>query len=98
MPEIEQWRQAIFDDQYRRASILWGNNTRGSFKFTVDEKAGRINLDDFAFAFTRTGTDDLRLEGTVFSRAVIVKLKRHATKTRLTTRGFHWVSETPYNR
>lgn len=98
MPEIEQWRQAIFDDQYRQAAILWGNNTRGGFKLKVDEKAGRLTLDDFSFAFTRHGADDLRLEGTIFSRAVIVKLKRNAAKTRLTTRGFHWVNDSPYNR
>ncbi|MBM3794019.1 MAG: hypothetical protein FJW31_08105 [Acidobacteria bacterium] len=98
VPEIEQWRRAIFDDRYRRATILWGNNTRGGFKLQVDEKAGRLKLDDFAFTYTRTGDNGLRLEGTIFSRAVVVKLKRNADKSRLTTRGFHWVNETPYNR
>ncbi|MCC6537128.1 MAG: hypothetical protein IT162_06230 [Bryobacterales bacterium] len=98
VPEIEQWRQAIFDDQHRQAVILWGNHTRGGFKLQVEEKAGRLSLNDFAFTFTRSGPDDLRLEGTIFSRAVVVKLKRNTAKTRLTTRGFHWVNEVPFNR
>ncbi|HEV3455634.1 MAG TPA: hypothetical protein VHG32_03700 [Thermoanaerobaculia bacterium] len=52
-----------------------------------------------AFTYALPDKDHLVLQGTLLADALTVKLRRvDASKLLLVSRGFHWVSEFPYNR
>src|SRR5262249_15466857 len=99
------WRRVVFD-YTNLFSILTMDNTRHRYGLALD--AGKKTLaitkrDDPAWKSTLTyqqpAPGRLTLEGTFDGRKVRASLHRiEPPKFLLNTRGFHWVSEYPFNR
>jgi hypothetical protein len=101
----ERWRRAIFEGypymMFQRfdASSAW-------FGFQVDPGAKKVvftKLDDKAWkaelAFAFPAQDQLTLDGAMDGRQIHMQLTRSGPeKLRLLARGFHWISEEPFNR
>jgi hypothetical protein len=105
-----RWRRIVFDRGYIRVRDMKGG--RGPFwSFENDEKQQTLTLwpatDNgeadksrrYVLRWTRQDQDHARLQGMLDKDVVDVELHRVDTsKMLLVTRGFHWISEDPYNR
>ena len=82
------------------------NNTVSYFGSTIDMTANTLRLTKgadknwkAAFAFTRPDADTLSLDGTMDGHHIQATLHRvDHTRFQLLSRGFHWISEAPFNR
>jgi hypothetical protein len=101
-----RWQRLIFEqpealtvqsmsgaDQYFKLKMDAANKTFSLGKFGEKDKNWTA-----ASAFTQPQSDRLMLEGKLDGKPVQVKLERTDTKFLLTTRGFHWINEFPFNR
>jgi hypothetical protein len=103
--EALQWRRVIFDYPTVVATQLTSDSRR-RYWLKLDEAKKTLELtkrDDPAWksvlSYQRPAPDRLTLEGTFDGRKVRASLHRvEETKFLLTNRGFHWVSEFPFNR
>jgi len=70
------------------------------FTSEYDSSHQRINLKPGGFLnYARSGDSYLTLEGVLANEPVSMRLRKVDTaKFRLTSRGFHWINETPLNR
>jgi hypothetical protein len=79
------------------------------YTVAVDEAAQRMTLTPepgskkgagpIALALARVDADHIKVEGNVGPDALAVQLERFLPeKMLLLTRGFHWISEVPFNR
>jgi hypothetical protein len=76
------------------------------FQFKVDSVKKSIvmnkygdSLDRWSFNYTQPKKDSLVIKGMYKTDSIQVRFRRFdVTKFRLVSRGFHWVSEYPYNR
>lgn len=108
--EITKWKYLMID---RKNYLLTmdSNNRRNWLKFTADSLKNEISLQDRRdtlkiYKFNYTENDSLfYLNGTIkkdtISNKVDIKFKRtkdFRKRFLLTNRGFHWISERPFNR
>jgi hypothetical protein len=81
------------------------------YSVVIDEKAQTMTLNnselekpkhptgELVLHYTRPDADHLKVEGKIGSDQLIVELQRFAPGSMLLmTRGFHWISEAPFNR
>jgi hypothetical protein len=96
----DEWGAFAFDSFGVNGKILggWtvgGDSTESQFVLIPGEKA----LKRVTLAVTRTGSERLRLSGTINGHALTVEIRRaDKDDMRLLSRGFYWVSEFPFNR
>jgi uncharacterized membrane protein YphA (DoxX/SURF4 family) len=97
--------------RWRRVAITkWGfvgilmNDERRVFSMEYDAATGKLTLDDHRrekqdLSLKAADPDHLLLVGTLGEDKLSVRLKKIDTSTTpIATRGFHWVSEFPFNR
>jgi hypothetical protein len=101
-----RWRRVAFDEGNR----LWlvSMDDRGSyFRLKFGPKPGSFTMQSAnggdqpleSFTFRQATPDQLLLEGKFGGAMLAVELKRaDESKLRLINRGFHWVSERPFNK
>ena len=102
--ESRRWRRFAINF-FGIATVQYMNDRRGYYFTETDPAAQKLKfvasqtkkvLADFTYS--RDG-DRLQLNGTADEQELSVQLKRvDPAKTELLGRGFHWVSEFPYNR
>ena len=96
------YRRVIFD---RAASAVFQNNDDSivSYGAIIDLKNGTLNVSgrqgNGALTFTRSGQDEMTIDGSIGPRRVHMQLaRRDPAKLPLTGRGFHWIQDYPFNR
>lgn len=94
----ERWKRIALDDRDHRAAIQFEDGTSRHVSFNIDEDSRQFHLDDIELSFSSTAPGELTLTGGVSSRKVVALLRRDPRATLLIDRGFHWVSEFPFNR
>ncbi|MGC1422670.1 MAG: hypothetical protein WA354_14665 [Terracidiphilus sp.] len=104
LTDDDRWRRMIFDYpqtmavQHMNDSFEWFASTIDTRKMSIDltkrnDKNWKANL-----AFLRPAADQLNLDGTMNGHKVQMQLKREdETRFTLSSRGFHWVQEYPFN-
>ncbi|HEX4962517.1 MAG TPA: hypothetical protein VF173_16905 [Thermoanaerobaculia bacterium] len=104
LTDESRWRRVVLD--YSNSfSILLMNNFRQRYFTTVNPAKKTVALTKRGdpawksnFAYQQPAPGRLTLEGTFDGKKVHASLHRiEAPRFRLITRGFHWVSEYPYN-
>jgi uncharacterized membrane protein YphA (DoxX/SURF4 family) len=95
-----RWRKLIIHEY--GATLRFATDRRTHHRLEIDETARTITLTSVGgitrntLGYTRTA-DRLVLDGTFAGRTVHVELVLEPPPP-ITTRGFHWVQENPYNR
>ncbi|MGH7619478.1 MAG: hypothetical protein ACREPM_19855 [Gemmatimonadaceae bacterium] len=103
--DTTRWRRAIFQRPTNVVFQLLNDNFKG-FGTKVDTAAKTIvfTAPDLAqtkssFTFQRPSKDQLILDGTMDGHAVHMELAfRDPDSFLQRSRGFHWISEVPFNR
>jgi uncharacterized membrane protein YphA (DoxX/SURF4 family) len=104
-----RWRRVVFDNFYGDMRLIaFGENNQwlGYWLIGPDSTDGKLVLRDdpkqaqgVIFIFAQPSQDRLQLTGMVKGHVIVVDVKRaDADDTRLFNRGFHWISEVPFNR
>jgi hypothetical protein len=96
-----RWRKInfIYNDLLRSYN---SNGTTSTFSVEIDSLKGQIKLSnvvskDSIYQFLyKMHLDTLRLSEKSKNKELIL-IRKRTSNTRLMTRGFHWVNETPYN-
>ena len=98
VPDNVRWRRVVISDSGQSASVQRMDGTRRQHSLTVDLEAEKLFLDG-EFTYSTPTADTLNLLGTYGGRELRVTF-RHVdpSEFRLVNRGFHWISESPYNR
>jgi hypothetical protein len=105
--EAARWRRIIIDEQ-SLATLTMGE-ARIMYRARLGPGPGKLTVETFVrggaparniFTYQLSdGNARLKLEGTINGMKLAVELRRSdAQKMQLRTRGFHWISEAPYNR
>ena len=98
VPDNVRWRRVIISDSGQSASVQSMDGTRRQHSLTVDLEADKLFLDG-DFTYSTPTADSLHIRGTYGGRKISVTLRHVApSEFRLLNRGFHWISESPYNR
>ena len=102
LTDKERWRRMI-TQQPNGITIQGMDDSRRFFAVRFDSAKSKIWSDDaqteLSLAWSRPDSGHLTLTGDVRGHLLTVRLKRmDETKTNLLGRGFHWVSERPFNR
>jgi uncharacterized membrane protein YphA (DoxX/SURF4 family) len=114
LDDATRWERLRFQALDRGQYVRWHNmdrshsdlydvqvdDARGTMRFTPDTEIEppKHPIPPLTFTFTHHG-DDLTMTGTVDGHALAVTLRRLDTSEMLlVSRGFHWISEEPYNR
>ncbi len=100
-----RWRRVVFPFP-GQMSVQLMSNSRLRFDAKVDVAKGTIELNrrgepnpKFAFTFKQPAPGLLTLEGTLGKQTIRASLKRtDPSSFLLLNRGFHWISEFPFNR
>ncbi|MFL6194973.1 MAG: hypothetical protein ACJ75H_12430, partial [Thermoanaerobaculia bacterium] len=107
LTDTVRWRRVLFEFPGMLAVQPMDLDTKGKYyKLEVDEKAGRMTLTQrkdetwkSVLAVRKAGTDLLFLEGNFDGKPLRARLRRQDHKKfLLTSRGFHWINERPFNR
>jgi hypothetical protein len=113
LTDATRWRRVVFYAGPEGASLRWRHmdESRGeTYALVIDERTQTMTAtlksdknprdsEPVALRYMRTDADHLTLEGTIGGAALTVKLERFDPRTMLlVNRGFHWISETPFNR
>jgi hypothetical protein len=101
----DRWRRLIFSYS-GGASIQLMSDARQRYRVTLDEKRKLMHLtkrDDAqwkaSLSYARTGPEKLAVEGMFDGHKIRARLHREdESGFLLTSRGFHWINEYPYNR
>lgn len=105
--DTSRWRRLGIDEQNRAAIQLMNDNRMtvtvrpgpGPGKLTFEFPTGRNTSRKDIVDFSRPSPEQLVLEGEMSGRNVLIRLKRvDDRKLLLRERGFHWISELPFNR
>jgi uncharacterized membrane protein YphA (DoxX/SURF4 family) len=107
--DATRWRRVVFADYPGEKWLIAvgeSNQWVGSWQIGPDSSAGKLilrsdtkELTGAPFTYTRQGPDQMTISGTVKDHLLTVELNRaDKDDTRLFNRGFHWVSEDPFNR
>lgn len=101
----DEWRRVVFDfpDSVQIAKM---DDTRTGFTATLDAGKKTLTLSkpndkqwQANFTYDRPANDELILDGVVNGQKERLALRlMDMSKFELTSRGFHWVQEYPYNR
>jgi hypothetical protein len=103
--EATRWRRVVFDFP-GALSIQLMSDSRLRFNLLLDPVKKSMALarrDDpekkSAFSYQRPESDLLVMEGTMDGQKIRARLRQTNVKSfQLTSRGFHWISEYPFNR
>src|SRR5438128_971219 len=98
-------RRVVFDFPGSFAVQLM-SDARQRFILKLDESKRKMSLarrdaptKEFAFAYSVPAADVMTLDGQLDGKRVQARLRRvQAPSFLLTTRGFHWINEVPFNR
>lgn len=95
VPDNVRWRRVIIG---RSASVQRMDG--GIQRYTLDlDPATRKLVLDGEFTYNRPDPETLHLSGSYNGRPLSVSMRRlDESDFRLTSRGFRWVCESPYNR
>ncbi len=104
-----RWRRVIFDSfdgQMRLVALGENNQWLGGWQVGPDSSDRALVLREDAkeahgetFVFVHPGEDRLKITGSAKGHALTVDLRRaDPVEMRLFSRGFHWISEDPFNR
>jgi uncharacterized membrane protein YphA (DoxX/SURF4 family) len=107
--DATRWRRVIFDDysgQMRLVALGESNQWLGFWQVGPDSSEGKLVLRDdpraiqtITFIYKRPGENRLEITGIVNGHLLVAGLGRaDKIDTRLFNRGFHWISEEPFNR
>ncbi len=98
----ERWRYLIID-RNKRTTVKTMNGAVHNYKFKSDSitKKVMINIaglksEKYNFNYELSGSDTLKLNGTLFLNDLNIQLKRK--ELLLDSRGFNWINEKPFNR
>lgn len=100
-----RWRQLVFDrPEVVMAKLMDGELQR--FKLTLDPARKTLSLQDFkdpkkssSFLVEQLPNGQMLLTGTLEGQKLQVRLSRiDESRFLLTSRGFHWINEFPFNR
>lgn len=107
MTDSGRWRRVVFD-RPEMVTFYFMPGSRWVCDLEVDEQKKLLNLTaydekgaetKFALAYDRPQPGRLRIEGTFEGQKVRARLhRRDESKLLLTSRGFHWINEYPFNR
>lgn len=106
LSESTRWRTLAIG-RYGTASARRMDDARDRFLVEVNEQAGNIIFKDRMeqnkkvgdMTFVRPDDRTLELKGTLKEDSLVVRLKKlDAPPFLLTSRGFHWINEYPFNR
>jgi hypothetical protein len=105
LTDNDRWRRAIFDSPTRMAFERM-DASRASYGATINIKDKTLALTkdndkkwNASFTFERAAQDRLTLDGSMDSHKIHMELRLYdRSKFLLISRGFHWISETPFNR
>jgi hypothetical protein len=100
-----RWRRLVFDTRYM-SSVQLMNDSRRRLNITIDEKNRTLVVSrrnepewDGRLSYQRPDPDTLTIDGDLGGRKVHAVCRREPLPVfLLTTRGFHWVNEYPFNR
>jgi len=100
-----RWRRVVFDYP-GNLSIQLMNDSRLRYNLNLDVAKGAMVLikrDDpnakFSFAFQQPAPNVMTLQGVLEGHKIRARLHRQEAQSfRLTSRGFHWINEYPFNR
>jgi hypothetical protein len=103
--DAERWKRVIFDYE-SLAMVETDADERKYYRMKLDPDKKTIEMARNAgpqmgarFTFDRSAPDAMVLDGDIDKRAVRVELRRQDDKKFLvTTRGFHWRQDYPFNR
>ncbi|KAB8333659.1 hypothetical protein SD80_012035 [Scytonema tolypothrichoides VB-61278] len=96
-----RWRRLVID-RYGMGSVQLMNDELQGYRMTIDEAEQRITLDSYrgdrSVVVLYEQPEAGRMEAQVLGqgRPILVSLRRQQVP--LLERGFHWISEAPYNR
>jgi uncharacterized membrane protein YphA (DoxX/SURF4 family) len=101
-----RWRRVAIDET-GFVTVVFMDDRRRTYRLHPGLKPGQLFLESFSsrnapreeVKFLRIGPNLLALEGRIGGLALSVQLKRaDESKLLLVNRGFHWISEQPFNR
>ena len=102
-----RWRQVMFDN-HGYMSFVGSSGLRGNLRVNYDPSASKISVirpnggepDVLRYRLEEEGSEtNLILEGSLVGTEYSIRTgPRNATSFRLKTRGFHWISDAPFNR
>jgi hypothetical protein len=100
-----RWRRVVFDYQ-RTVVVQLMSDARQRYRLELDAEGKRLTMtkrDDpdwkAVLTYDRTAPDELILDGTLEGRKIHATLhKADESRFQLTSRGFHWINEFPYNQ
>lgn len=103
--DAQAWRRFIFDfPQFAFVESM--DDSRKGYPAAIDTAKSTLTLTNGSdknwkadFAFKRTASDQLALDGTVAGhKSVLVLHRLDEKKLQLLSRGFHWIQDYPFNR
>ena len=102
--DVDRWRRVIFDSP-RFGFIQYMSDARLRYRMELDEKAHSIKLTDWenekritTLAYVRPDPRTLVLDTTLDGHKLHAVCHLSDASSLLTTRGFHWINEYPFNR
>jgi hypothetical protein len=105
LTDAQRWRRLVFDfPQYMSAQGM--DDSFHGYGVAIDAKAETLALSSFTdknwkanFSFTQPASGELVLDGTMDGHKIHAQLQLFdRNKFLLVSRGFHWISERPFNR
>ena len=104
-PDPSRWRRVIFEMRYA-ASVQLMNDSRQLLNVKLDEKKRTLAVSrknepawNGLLTYERPDPNTLTLDGTIGNQKIQALCHREPVPAfRLTTRGFHWINEFPFNR
>lgn len=106
--DTQRWRQVFVGGYGERAYLsirLMDNKARGFHmvddpaKKTLTLTNFKVDRQKFVLDYTRPDPAQLTLEGRLGDGSIRVRLRKiDESKFLLTSRGFHWINEIPFNR
>jgi len=103
--DATRWRRVVFDHPNVFA-VQTMNDSRTRYWLTLDERKSTMLLEErddpsssYTIIYRRPDPNSLVLDGSIGTENIHAILHRTAMPSfRLTTRGFHWINEYPFNR
>lgn len=103
--DTTRWRRLVISGKDYARVYLMNDSTR-NYAFKVDTVAQKIamytytdTLHKFFLSYIKPKPDLLIIKGKLLKDSLTITLRRfNEQKFRLTSRGFHWVNEHPYNQ
>jgi uncharacterized membrane protein YphA (DoxX/SURF4 family) len=93
-----RWR--FMDDKFGALYVVTIDDSARTMTFTLDDtEKSRPLPSPLTWRYEHPDSKHIKLEGQIGAETLVVQLERfEADRTLLMTRGFHWISEVPFNR